>query len=92
MIHVDDVAYFESDSKYTRVVGDGCDGLVRLSLKELLAGLDSRVFLQIHRACVVNRRFVRAVHRNGEAMELELRGRTERLRVSDSNKPLFKAM
>lgn len=92
MLHVDDVMYFESDSKYTRVVGEDCDGLIRLSLKELLASVDVRSFLQVHRSVVVNRRFVHSVHRHGEVMELQIRGRPERLRVSESNQPLFKAM
>jgi DNA-binding LytR/AlgR family response regulator len=92
MLHVDDVHFFESDCKYTRVVGEDCDGLIRLSLKELLAAVDAHVFLQVHRSIVVNRRMVRAVHRKGEHMELEMRGHVERLKVSESNQHVFKAM
>lgn len=92
MVHVDDVHYFESDSKYTRVVADDCDGLIRLSLKELLAGLEARQFQQIHRSVVVNRRFIRAVHRQDDLVELEMRAGSRRLRVSESNHHLFKAM
>ncbi len=92
LVHRDDVMYFESDSKYTRVVSSDCDGLVRLSLKELLDRLDSTFFVQTHRSVVVNLRFVRSVHRHDDAMELELKGRPERLRVSTSNIHLFKAM
>ena len=92
MVHVDDTMYFESDSKYTRVVADDCDGLIRMSLKELLASLDSRHFQQVHRSVVVNRRFIRSVSRSGEVMDIELRGREERLRVSESNQHLFRAM
>lgn len=92
MLHVDDVMFFEADSKLTRVVAADCDGHIRLSLKELLTSLDPQLYLQIHRSMVVNRRFVRAVHRNGTGMELELRGHAERLKVSESNQPLFKAM
>lgn len=92
MVHVDDVMYFESDSKYTRVVGTDCDGLIRMSLKDLLASLDGEHYLQIHRGVVVNRRFIYAVHRRGDVMEVELRGRPERLRVSESNQSLFRAM
>jgi DNA-binding LytR/AlgR family response regulator len=92
MVHVDDVMYFESDHKYTRVVAEDCDGLIRMSIKDLLGVIDPHAFLQVHRSTVVNRRYVHSVHRRGEAMELELRGRPERLRVSESNQPLFKAM
>lgn len=92
MLHVDDVMYFESDSKYTRVVGEDCDGLIRLSLKDLLASLDARRYLQVHRSVVVNRSYVHAVHRRGDVMEIEIRGRAQRLRVSESCQHLFRAM
>lgn len=92
LVHVDDVMYFESDHKYTRVVGADCDGLIRLSLRDLLAGLDPRQFQQVHRSTVVNRQFIHGVQRNGEAMEITLRGSDTRLRVSESNQHLFRAM
>jgi DNA-binding LytR/AlgR family response regulator len=92
MLHVDDVMYFESDSKYTRVVAEDCDGLIRLSLKELLNSLDPQAFVQVHRSVIVNRRFVHSVHRRGEQMELQIQGRDERVRVSESNQSLFRAM
>lgn len=92
MVHVDDVMFFKSDHKYTAVVAADCDGLVRLSLKELLDGLDARQFLQISRGAVVNRRFIRAVRRVDDAMELEIKGHAERLPVSAPNHHLFRAM
>lgn len=92
LLHVDDVQFFESDSKYTRVVSEDCDGLIRLSLKELLERLDPQRFLQTHRSVVVNRRHVRGVHRRGETLELEIKGRSERLKVSTQHHHLFKAM
>jgi DNA-binding LytR/AlgR family response regulator len=92
MVHVDDVMFFESDTKYTRVVAGDVDGLIRKSLKELLTGLDGAHFLQTHRGVVVNRRFIRAAVRVGEGMELELRGRPERIKVSLANHHLFRAM
>lgn len=91
LVHVDDVQYFESDSKYTRVVAEDCDGLIRLSLKELLERLDPQLFFQTHRSVVVNRRHVRGVHRRGETLELEIRGREDRLKVSTQHHHLFKA-
>jgi DNA-binding LytR/AlgR family response regulator len=92
LLHVDDVQYFESDSKYTRVVAPDCDGLIRLSLKELLERLDPLRFMQIHRSVVVNRRHVHGVHRAGDALELEVKGRPERLKVSSQHHHLFKAL
>ena len=92
MLHVDDVFYFESDLKYTRVVADDVDGIIRISLKQLGDQLDPGLFLQTHRGTVVNRRFIRAVHRQGETMELELKGMDVRLKVSQPNHHLFRAM
>lgn len=92
LLHVDDVQYFESDSKYTRVVAADCDGLIRLSLKELLERLAPARFMQVHRSVVVNRRHVHGVHRAGEALELEIKGRPERLKVSAQYHHLFKAL
>lgn len=92
MVNVQDVHYFESDSKYTRVVADGCDGLIRTSLKELAEQLASDDFLQTHRSTLVNRRFIHAVHRKGELVELEIKGEKTRLKVSTANHHLFRAM
>lgn len=91
LTHVDDVMFFESDTKYTRVVANEVDGLIRASLKELLTQLPS-AFVQVHRSAVVNRHFVRAVHRVDDNVELEIKGLKERLRVSEANRHLFKAM
>lgn len=92
MVHVDDVLYFESDTKYTRVVADGCDGLIRLSLKELTEQLSGNNFQQTHRSTLVNRRHVHAVHRKGEVVEIEMKGVKDRLKVSLANHHLFRAM
>lgn len=92
MVHLEDVLYFESDTKYTRVVTRDSDGLIRLSLKDVLEHADAATFLQTHRSLVVNRRAIKAVHRNGESVEIELRDRPERLKVSAANHHLFRAM
>jgi DNA-binding LytR/AlgR family response regulator len=92
MVNVQDVYYFESDSKYTRVVADGCDSLIRTSLKDLTEQLASDDFLQTHRSTLVNRRFIHAVHRKGELVELEMKGDKTRLKVSTANHHLFRAM
>lgn len=91
LTHVDDVLFFESDTKYTRVVAGEVDGLIRTSLKELIDQLPSS-FVQVHRSAVVNRHFVRAVHRVDDTVELEIKGNNTRLKVSEANRHLFKAM
>lgn len=92
LLHLDDVQYFESDSKYTRVVAGDCDGLIRLSLRELLRWLNPGGFMQVHRSVVVNRRHVHGVHRVDDTLELEIKGRPERLKVSAAYHHLFKAL
>lgn len=95
LIRVADVIYFEADARYTRVVhvSDGLEGeaLIRTPLKELLAQLDEREFLQVHRSVIVARRHVAAAVRIDEGhMHLTLRGRPETLPVSRPFQGLFK--
>ncbi|KIF81881.1 LytR/AlgR family response regulator transcription factor [Noviherbaspirillum autotrophicum] len=92
MLHIDDVVYFESDTKYTKVVALDFEGLIRLSLKQLTEQLNADSYLQIHRGTLVNRRFIQVIHRNGEALDVEMKGRPERLKVSQPNHHLFRAM
>ncbi len=91
LIRVEDVVYFESDARYTRVVHEGGEALIRTPLKELLATLDERVFWQVHRSVIVNHRHVAAAVRVDEGtMHLLLRDRPDRLPVSRHFQPLFK--
>ena len=83
LIDVDEVLFFQSDTKYTRVVLAGFEALVRVPLKELLGGLDPERFWQIHRGTVVNVRAVAAVEKvDAERMQVLLRGCDEKLAVS----------
>lgn len=76
MLCVDDVMHFESDTQGMRVVADDCDGLIRSHLKEaILDSVPSGNFLQTHRSTVVDRRFVRDLHRKSDRVGLELKQR-----------------
>lgn len=91
MIPVDEVVYFESDSRYTRVVHLGGEALIRTPLKELLAQLDPDRFWQVHRSVIVQQAFVQAALRPDEGtMWLQLRGRDEKLPVSRPFQGLFR--
>jgi DNA-binding LytR/AlgR family response regulator len=95
LIRVEDVIWFESDTRYTRVVwrSEGSDGdaLIRTPLKELLTQLDDTVFWQVHRSVVVNHRHIASAVRVDEGhMHLTLRGRPEKLPVSRHFQALFK--
>lgn len=90
-ISVDDVLYFEADARYTRVVHQGGEALIRTPLKELLARLATDRFWQVHRSIIVNQRAIAsAIRQDDGAMFVTLRGRTERLPVSRHFQSLFR--
>ena len=93
LIPVEEVLFFQSDEKYTRVVT--CDGeaLIRKPIRELLDELDPARFWQIHRATIVNVDFIAGVRRGlKDQAELSLRERSETLTVSRAFTHLFKQM
>ena len=91
LIRVDEVVYFESDARYTRVVHAGGEALIRTPLKELLAQLDESLFWQVHRSVIVNHLHIQSAVRVDEgSMHLVLRGRSDRLPVSRHFQGLFK--
>lgn len=93
LIPVDDVLYFQSDEKYTRVVLADSEVLIRKSIKELLDELDPQRFWQIHRATVVATRAIAGVVRGmRDQADLKLKGRPEILTVSRNYTHLFKQM
>lgn len=91
LIHPDEIVYFEADQRYTRVVHQGGDALIRTPLRELLTQLDPEQFWQIHRSVLVNSRCVaRAIRVDEGTMVVTLRGRDEKLPVSRQFQALFK--
>jgi DNA-binding LytR/AlgR family response regulator len=91
LIDVDEVLFFQADSKYTRVVLADSEALVRIPLKDLVGGLDPSLFWQIHRGTLVNVNAIRAAERvDAERMQVLLRGSDEVLPVSRSFTYLFR--
>jgi len=91
LIQPEDVLYFEADQRYTRVVHQGGDALIRTPLRELLTQLDPDQFWQIHRSVLVNSRCIaKAVRVDEGTMQLTLKGREEKLPVSRQFQGLFK--
>lgn len=89
-VRVDDVVYFEADARYTRVVHQGGDAMLRLPLKQLLARLDPQCFWQVHRSLIVNRRCIAGAQRtDADHMVIMLRERPERLPVARAFQGLF---
>jgi DNA-binding LytR/AlgR family response regulator len=93
LIPVEQVLYLRSDEKYTLVVWEGGEALIRKSIRELADELDPERFVQIHRSTIVNLRSVTQVTRGpNETAEVHLSGRTEVLPVSRSYVHLFRQM
>ena len=93
MIPVEDVLFFISDEKYTRVQTASLEALIRKPIKELVAELDAEQFWQIHRSTLVNARAIAGVSRDLRGRQLvAVRGHPEKLEVSRSYAGLFKGM
>ncbi|MEW6707536.1 MAG: LytTR family DNA-binding domain-containing protein [Pseudomonadota bacterium] len=93
LIPVDQVVYLRSDEKYTLVVWDGGEALIRKTIRELADELNPEVFVQVHRSVIVNLRQISQVTRGpNETAEVHLKGRTEVLPVSRSYLHFFRQM
>ncbi len=93
LIPVEQVAYLRSDEKYTLVVWDGGEAVIRKTIRELADELDPERFVQVHRSVIVNlHRVAEVVRGANETAELRLKDRTEVLPVSRSYLHLFRQM
>ena len=91
LLTVNEVVYFQADSKYTKVVTPTVEALVRKSLHELQQELDPSIFWQVHRGIIVNVGAIHAIHRTFKgALEIKLKQRSESLPVSAAHAHLFK--
>jgi len=54
LTNVADVCYFQVADKYTRVITQSAEELIRTSIKELSTSLDPEKFWRIHRVTIVN--------------------------------------
>ncbi|WP_077037216.1 LytTR family DNA-binding domain-containing protein [Pelomonas sp. KK5] len=93
MIPVEDVLFFISDEKYTRVQTPKLEALIRKPIKELVDELDPELFWQIHRSTLVNARAIDGITRDFRGRQLVgVKGNNEKLEVSRSYTHLFKGM
>jgi DNA-binding LytR/AlgR family response regulator len=93
LLTLGEVLYFQSDTKYTRVITQDAEHFIRLSVRELAESLDPDQFWQIHRSTVVNLNAIASVHRDlAGRTEVLLRSKPERLAVSQSFAGRFKLM
>jgi DNA-binding LytR/AlgR family response regulator len=93
MIPVDEVLFFVSDEKYTRVQTAQVEALIRKPIKELVDEVDPRLFWQIHRSTLVNVKAIAGVTRDFRGRQIvSVKGHPEKLEVSRSYTGLFKGM
>lgn len=84
-VAVDEVVFFQSDGRYTRVALADSEVLIRRTLKELVAELDPEQFWQTHRSTVVNALQVASIEPNMAGKPtLRLKRRRDSLPVSDT--------
>lgn len=93
IITVEDVQYFQADSKYTLVVTGDAESLIRKPIKELVEELDPSSFWQIHRSTIVNVSAIAGVVRDmrGHA-QVRLKKGSALLPVSDAFAYRFRQM
>jgi DNA-binding LytR/AlgR family response regulator len=93
LITVDEVMFFQSDNKYTRLGLKDGEALIRKPLKELIEELDPQQFWQIHRSTLVNVNAIASVSRDFRGrMQIKLKHGSELLLVAESCAHLFRQM
>jgi DNA-binding LytR/AlgR family response regulator len=93
MFGIDEVLFFQSDEKYTRVVTRSDEAHVRKPLKEIESGLDPDEFWQVHRGVIVRAsRIARAQRDELGRITLHLKDHKETLAVSQAWAWRFKPM
>jgi DNA-binding LytR/AlgR family response regulator len=93
LIPVEQIRYIKSDTKYTLVVWEGGEALIRKTIRELADELDPSQFLQIHRSAIVNLHQIQQFsHGNNDGGEVQIKGSGECLPVSRSFVHLFRQM
>jgi DNA-binding LytR/AlgR family response regulator len=91
LIDVQDVLFFRSDEKYTRVQTRDQEAFIRTPIRELLPQLDAQQFWQIHRSAIVNLSAISAVTRDDTGRQrVHINGHPEVLEVSRSFAHLFR--
>ena len=88
-----EVLFFEATDKYVAVHTRDGEGLIRMSMRDLLARLDPALFVQVHRGTVVARsQIVMATRDESGRMALKLRDSPRTVAVSRAFAHRFRAM
>ena len=93
MVPIEEVLYFEATDKYVNVVSAAHEGVIRISMRELLARISAQQFMQVHRSVIVNRRAIMSATRNELGhVTLQLRGVSRMVPVSRAFAHHFRPM
>ena len=93
LITIEEICYFQSDNKCTRVVTAERESMIYRSIKDLAEVLDPSTFWLIHRGTIVNIRHISGIARDNKgALRLKLKGLDETLPVSAPHAHLFRQM
>ena len=92
LIPIEEVLFFQSQDKYTRVVTAREETHIRRSLTELYPELDPADFWQVHRSAIVRVSAVRALHRQDGDPVLSITGRDDRIPVAKAWVSRFRGM
>ena len=85
LFSVDEVLFFQSDEKYTRVVTASDEAHIRKPLKEISEGLDPEDFWQVHRGVLVRASAIARAQRDELGrITLHLKAHAEKLAVSQA--------
>lgn len=92
-VTINEVLFFQSDSKYTRVVTKDREAFIRKSIKSLLEELDPHQFMQIHRGTLINVNFIDVIERHSlRGIQVRLRGHASALQIAQPYLAAFRGM
>lgn len=93
MITIEEVCYFQADTKYTLVALPDGDSLIHIAIRDLLEQLDPQMFWQVHRSTIVNVQEIDTIGRDAaDHVIVRMKRRTESLRVSQQFAYRFRQM
>lgn len=93
LVTVDEICYFQADNKYTVLMTDKTESLIKMTIHELLEALDPNLFWQIHRSTLVNVNAISDVKRDLRGrLSVKLKTRPEALAVSQPYACRFRHM
>jgi DNA-binding LytR/AlgR family response regulator len=93
MITIEEVCYFQADTKYTLVALADGESLIHIAIRDLLEQLDPQMFWQIHRSTIVNVQEIETIGRDGNGhVVVRMKHRDEPLRVSQQFAYRFRQM